>query len=217
VTRKHKNARKSFALKHLTEETDFNEVIFTDEKKFRWDGPDGWRHYWAGMDDASAPVEYSKDYGQFHGVMVWAAMSSKGILHIERIQGRLDGPKYADLICGDALAAFHEKHGTEFTLQQDNAPPHRARGTLDTFKERGVPYMEWPGLSPDINPIENLWSLIVRRVYDGGKFYNSDDELWDGIQRAASEISLETIRGLVQGMRARLLRVLELDGGYVQQ
>jgi hypothetical protein len=33
--------RIQFAKRHLLEETDWSHVVFSDEKKFRFDGPDG--------------------------------------------------------------------------------------------------------------------------------------------------------------------------------
>uniref|UniRef100_A0A673G9Q3 Tc1-like transposase DDE domain-containing protein n=1 Tax=Sinocyclocheilus rhinocerous TaxID=307959 RepID=A0A673G9Q3_9TELE len=37
----------------------------------------------------------------------------------------------------------------------DNAPAHRGRIIRERLLKAGVPQMEWPGLSPDLNPIEN--------------------------------------------------------------
>jgi hypothetical protein len=203
-------------VQHLQTETKFNRIIFSDEKKFRWDGPDGWRSYWAGIDERDPPALFSKDYNQYHGVMVWAGMSSEGVLHVERVQGMLDAAKFSDMVCGDALASIHAVHGTDFVLQQDNAAPHRAALTRETLKACGVEVMEWPSLSPDLNPVENLWSIIVRNVYSDGRSYSSDEELWVAVKRAALAVPKETAQCLVEDVRKRLLKVLELQGKYVQ-
>lgn len=39
----------------------------------------------------------------------------------------------------------------------DNAPAHRGCINREWLLKTGVPHMEWPALSPDLNPIENLW------------------------------------------------------------
>ena len=57
-----------------------------------------------------------------------------------------------------------------FTLQQNNAPAHRANEMME-FRSRNTPdYIApwlWPPNSPDLNPVDcELWGVLQKRVPD---------------------------------------------------
>jgi hypothetical protein len=41
--------------------------------------------------------------------------------------------------------------------------------------------MDWSALSPGLNPIENLWGILVRAVYADGKQYYTINDLKQAI------------------------------------
>ncbi len=52
----------------------------------------------------------------------------------------------------------------DFIFQQDLAPAHTAKGTKTWFNDHGVTVLDWPANSPDLNPIENLWGIVKRKM-----------------------------------------------------
>ncbi len=93
--------------------------------------------------------------------MIWAAMSSAGV-------GPLCFLKFTvidqDILEHFMLPSADKLYGdADFIFQQDLAPAHTAKGTKSWFNDRGVTVLDWPADSPDLNPIEDLWSIIVKR------------------------------------------------------
>ena len=100
----------------------------------------------------------------------------------------------------------------------DNAPSHAANATIKFLTKRGIPVsrlMQWPLASPDLNPIENLWAIVKKRISDGGMQYNSKSEVWDAIQQSCKGVSAIKIEAPTNSMNKRLILVIQQKGGYI--
>ena len=94
--------------------------------------------------------------------MVWGAFSKDGCLPLQRVDGNLNAHRYIDILEYNVKPYF-EIH-PEFHFQQDNAPSHSARSVKSWLQEKGIQVLEWPACSPDLNPIENLWSVLKSQL-----------------------------------------------------
>ena len=100
-------------------------------------------------------------------------------------------------------------------FMHDNAPSHAARYTCDAMSKFGFSdgrVMLWPACSPDLNPIENFWSQLKSKVYEGGRQFSSKKDLWEQIQTSAAGINKDSIKQLSNSMDSRLLRVVLRKG-----
>lgn len=75
--------------------------------------------------------------------------------------------------------------------------------------------MTWPPSSLDLNPIENLWSLLKRTIYGEGKQYTSLTSVWEAVVAAAQKVDRQQIKELTDSMDGRLMTVIEKKGGYM--
>ena len=67
--------------------------------------------------------------------------------------------------------------------------------------------MEWPACSPDLNPIENLWGILKRKVAKRNP--ESFENLKQIVISEWNDIPLSTLQNLISDMPIRLG---ELDG-----
>jgi hypothetical protein len=114
----------------------------------------------------------------------------------------------------DHLLPFMDHHHRDGAIfQQDNAAIHTSRLTKAWFSERNMTVLDWPAKSPDLNPIENMWGVLARRVYAGGRQFQSRKELIRVILREWEGIEPLLIKNLIVSMPKRVGSVLELQGG----
>jgi transposase len=96
---------------------------------------------------------------------------------------------------------------------QDNAPCHKAQSTMQFFEDNDVHVLEWPPYSPDLNPIENLWSVLKRKVHCSP--HHSRESVVQAAHQAWNEDNIPyTCHQLAMSMPSRILQCISSKGGY---
>ncbi|KAF0702759.1 hypothetical protein AaE_015725 [Aphanomyces astaci] len=140
----------------------WSRVLFSDEKKWNIDGPDGLKSYWHCI-GREKKVVFSRQNGG-GSVMVWGAIWADGQTELAFLEGRQDSSAYIETISDYMLPSAHARFANEFVFQHDNASIHSSKETSEFLNDNGIAMMEWPALSPDLNPIENVWGYLFQRV-----------------------------------------------------
>ena len=84
--------------------------------------------------------------------------------------------------------------------------------------------MEWPAYSPDLNPIENLWSILKRMLHlwylkleemTGGR-QEVQEAIENAITHCWQHLKPELLRSLARGMPKRIQAVIQAQGWYTK-
>ena len=210
LTDEHKYFRMEWARNHMSFGNKWRQIIFSDEKKFNLDGPDGYKYYW--YDLRREPKLCSKRAFGGGSVMVWAAIGWNGRSELAFINGKMNSKRYGEMLKTHLLPFARRITGVEWVFQQDNCKVHTSKHMIEWFGVNGVSLLDWPSVSPDLNIIENMWGELVRRVYGGGRQFSTAQELKTVLIEEWENISQSYIRTLFESLNNRIFEVIRLNG-----
>ena len=145
-------------------------------------------------------------------VMVWAGFSAFGKTPLVFVTHKMNSKSYQDVLENNLLPYMRRFPSIRFTYQQDNARIHVSADTEGWLKRKKVSTLDWPARSPDLNPMENLWGILVRDVYADCRQFANVNQLKKAIQRAWDRVPLDQLSRLVSSMPNRMIQVIERHG-----
>ena len=117
-----------------------------------------------------------------------------------------------------SVKVLQEKLQLHMTVHQCNSfmhdrdPCHRSKVVKKFLGEKNIRQLDWPGNSPDLNPLENLWMLLKNKVPEkqptnAKSLVTTIKEIW------TKKISAEYCKKLKDSMPQRIEAVLKSRGG----
>jgi hypothetical protein len=98
---------------------------------------------------------------------------------------------------------------------QDGATCHTAAGTMTWLTANNVDVLPWwPANSPDLNPIENVWAWMERKLRK--RVCRTDDELWGAVKAAWDEVPMTLVKSLYESVPGRLKKVRKNQGRIIK-
>lgn len=191
---------------------DWSKVIYSGESLFQLFGASGTnlvrrkgeRYY------QSCVIPTVKHPRTIH---VWGCFSARGVGSLTILpKNTAMNKEWYKNIQEQLLPTIQEQFGEEQCLfQHDEAPWHKAKGITKWLEEQNIAILcPWPGNSPDLNPMENLWSILKRQV--NKKHPSNSDKLQALIMKEWATISRDVAQKLIDSMSGRIAEVLKEKG-----
>lgn len=166
-------------------------------------------------------------------IQVWGMISFQAVseLHLIPKGQMVNGAYYRDSIlaktCLDAIKRKRKRGSilersmlpnmSELFFMQDGAPAHTANSTQEWCSKKFPNFWrkaEWPGNSPDLNPIENVWAYMKEKISEMGDA-NTLKGLEKNLIEAWRSIPPDFLANLICSMPNRVKLVIEKDGDYI--
>ncbi|CAK9832814.1 Transposable element Tcb1 transposase [Anthophora retusa] len=147
--------------------------------------------------------------------MMWGCMTSYGTGPIQQIIGNMNQYSYMSIL------QFHLPETTEnmpypqneVMFQQDRDPMHIEKSVQNWLNNQNFKLLDWPAQSPDLNPIENLWAHLKKKLHcEYHTMPTSTDNLWIRVQEEWNKISPDYCERLIQSMLQRIHLVSKAKG-----
>jgi transposase len=144
-------------------------------------------------------------------IMVWGCFSAAGIGKLHRVDGIMRKEQYINILKNQMLPSARKLFKKKsWSFQQDNDPKHTAKLTKKWFIDNKIDLLDWPSQSPDLNPIENLWSILDHNL--SHRKPQNEEELFDILENGWKDLSLDLLKRLSDSMINRIEAVIKAKG-----
>ena len=182
-------------------------VVFTDETRIQLSS-DGAVRVFRKKNEKFLPKNTRNMVSDKRSLMFWGAVRFDGRKMLVKCPNRMKSTDYLEI-----LQKFDEKLNIPgLIFQQDNAPIHKSQIVGQFFEQRRWNVLEWPPYSPDLNIIENLWSVVKKRLekqtINWENLETKVQEIWDSIDQ-------ELVENLYNSIPKRLDKVKKSRGAII--
>jgi len=149
-------------------------------------------------------------------VMVWGSMAASGVGNLTQVTGIMRKEDYIEILENNLKESVRKVGlGKQVIFQQDNDPKHTAKVVQNWLENNNFSVMKWPAQSPDLNPIENLWSYLDSKVCRRPTKPKNSEELLEFLKQEWELIGPDFTYKLVNSMPKRIAEIIRAKGCHI--
>lgn len=217
LSAKHREQRMAWCRRHAHfSPDDWRNVIFSDESTFyvleRKNQVKIWR-----TDEERLHQDCIQQVNTGRGgkLGIWGGISGQGPTEARIFDENMDGSMYCDVLSNElkrSMAKLQDKQ--KIIYQQDLAPWHTSNLVKAKIQKLKLKVMDWPAKSPDLNPVELVWSILDKKLM-ATPIYNKST-LRKRLEEEWKSLSVDLCKSLVDSMPERLAKCLKAKGGHFE-
>jgi len=189
----------------------FDEVIFTDEAGIWLNDNKGKGWFPSGKPFIECEVESREK------INIWGAISLAGKVGIYTFRDNFNAGTFEDVLRQVLVPVAQDLYPDGCYLQMDNSQVHKAVSIsrfLNSKEADIITYvLPWPTYSPDLNPIENLWAVLKRKIRK--RRAKTIDQLEDIIHEEWASLSENYVKQLCRSIHKRIEMCIENEGDKI--
>ncbi|KAG1153208.1 hypothetical protein G6F37_010565 [Rhizopus arrhizus] len=201
---------------------DWKRVVWSDETKINRFNSDGrtWTWIRSGESLKSHHVKMTVKHGGGN-IMLWSAITYAGVGWMCKINGNMDKTLYKEILEDELERTIEygtnklglERHQVIF--QHDNDPKHTSKLVKEYLEQQSYNILQWPAQSSDLNPIENIWSSLNRRLNDYETAPKGMNELYERVTKVWYDLMKpDECQKVIETMPKRIKQCMKNKGRW---
>lgn len=223
LTEEHKRVRRCWIRKMLDWDEEWSHVAYLDEKVFKNVVlRSGKQHVWRLPRTRFEEQNIAQRSRGRIALALAGWIHNDGVGTLTATSSGMNGVEYCHLQKNVTYPSIRQIMGIpdqreSVYLVQDNSTPHTSLVVKQWMRtQRDIKVLLWPSISPDFNPIENVWGLMIRDwpsnvPRNEGAMYGYCLPKWNHMGQ-----NQQLFNNLVGSMRQRLQQSLENNGGQIK-
>ena len=135
------------------------------------------------------------------------------------LDGTINAPRYRDEVLAPYVLPLVQRRTyarpSPYIFMHDGASIHRAGVSTALVQQHNVRVLDWPSHSPDLNPVENLWASLARRVRQYGP--STKAELQQAVYTVWNEPDTFTlVKTLYESLPRRMQALRRSKGAHIR-